>query len=67
MRLRVGALPMPAPAPVPCRAGSSRSGSWRQIANPRRLTILFWLYIAQAIAGSAVGFTTPFLYYFGVL
>jgi hypothetical protein len=35
--------------------------------NPHRLAILFWLYIAQALAGSVVGFAAPFLYYFGVL
>ena len=62
---------MPAPALVPCRPAldrCSRSGvsNWRQIANPR-LTLLFWFYVAQAVAGTAVGFTAPFLYYFGVL
>jgi hypothetical protein len=40
---------------------------WRQITDSRRLTILFWVYIAQAIVGSVIGFTAPFLYYFGVL
>ena len=40
---------------------------WRNIGNPRRLTILLWLYIAQALAGSVIGFAAPFLYYFGVL
>jgi hypothetical protein len=28
---------------------------------------LFWVYLAQALAGSVIGFTAPFLYYFGVL
>jgi hypothetical protein len=52
----------------PAVAVSSRSNrNWRQIASPRRLTILFWLYIAQALAGSVVGFTAPLLYYFGFL
>jgi hypothetical protein len=40
---------------------------WRRITGPRRLTLLFWVYIAQAVAGSVIGFTAPFLYYFGVL
>jgi hypothetical protein len=40
---------------------------WRQITNPRRLTIFFWVYFAQAAAGSVIGFTVPFLYYFGFL
>jgi hypothetical protein len=40
---------------------------WRQITVPRRLTILFWVYLAQAVAGSVIGFTAPFLYYFGFL
>jgi hypothetical protein len=40
---------------------------WRPITDPRRLTILFWVYVAQALAGSVIGFTAPFLYYFGVL
>jgi hypothetical protein len=35
--------------------------------NPRHLAILFWVYVAQALAGSLIGFTAPFLYYFGVL
>jgi hypothetical protein len=49
-------------------AASIRSGCFRrQLADPRRLTILFWIYIAQALAGSVVGFTAPFLYYFGFL
>jgi hypothetical protein len=71
LRLRPRATSMPYPAPMPCRAAvaaSSRCGRhWRQIASPRRLTILFWLYIAQALAGSVVDFTAPFLYYFGFL
>jgi hypothetical protein len=41
--------------------------SWRQIVSPKRLSLLFWLYVVQAVAGSAVGFAVPFLYYFGVL
>jgi len=42
---------------------------WRRViaTNPRRLTILFWVYVAQALTGSLIGFTAPFLYYFGVL
>jgi hypothetical protein len=40
---------------------------WRQIGNPRRLTILFWVYLAQAVAGSVIGFIAPFLHYFGFL
>jgi hypothetical protein len=35
--------------------------------TPRHLAILFWVYVAQALAGSLIGFTAPFLYYFGVL
>jgi len=69
LRLRPGAISVPCPAPISCRATTSsrfnRNG--RLIASPRRLTILFWLYIAQALAGSVVGFTAPFLYYFGFL
>ena len=41
--------------------------AWRQMVNGRRLTILFWIYVAQALAGSMIGFAAPFLYYFGVL
>jgi hypothetical protein len=42
---------------------------WRRViaTNPRHLAILFWVYVAQALAGSLIGFTAPFLYYFGVL
>ena len=39
----------------------------RQMVNGRRLTILLWIYVAQALAGSVIGFAAPFLYYFGVL
>jgi len=71
LRLWAGALAMPAPALLPCRAAMGRSrrssGNWRQIVKIRRLTLLFWVYVAQAVAGTAVGFTAPFLYYFGVL
>jgi hypothetical protein len=35
--------------------------------NLRHLTILFWVYVAQALAGSLIGFAAPFLYFFGVL
>jgi len=35
--------------------------------NPQHLAILFWVYVAQALAGSLIGFTAPFLYYFGFL
>jgi hypothetical protein len=45
----------------------AQAASWRRIAIPRKLTIFFWLYVSQALAGSAVGFIAPFLYYFGVL
>jgi hypothetical protein len=38
---------------------------WSQIT--RRLSIFFWVYLAQAAAGLVVGFTVPFLYYFGFL
>jgi hypothetical protein len=48
------------------RRGSQVS-HWRPLTDPRRLTILFWVYLAQAIVGSVIGFTAPFLYYFGVL
>jgi hypothetical protein len=40
---------------------------WRRMVNPRSLTILFWVYVAQAVTGSVIGFTAPFLYYFGLL
>jgi hypothetical protein len=40
---------------------------WRRIAASRRLTLFFWVYISQAVAGSVAGFIVPFLYYFGVL
>jgi hypothetical protein len=40
---------------------------WRQKTNPRLLAVLLWLYVAQAVAGSAIGFTAPFLYLFGFL
>jgi hypothetical protein len=40
---------------------------WRQMVNPRPLAILFWVYLAQAVTGSVIGFTAPFLYYFGLL
>ncbi len=42
------------------------SAPWRNITH-RRLTIFLWVYIAQALAGSVIGFAAPFLYYFGVL
>jgi len=53
-------------APSALSSGGS-DFSWRQFVNPGRLSLLFWLYIGQAVAGSVVGFTVPFLYYFGVL
>lgn len=37
------------------------------VGNPRHLAFLFWAYVAQAAAGSLIGFTAPFLYYFGLL
>jgi hypothetical protein len=40
---------------------------WRRIATPRRLTLFFWIYVSQAVAGSVAGFVVPFLYYFGIL
>jgi hypothetical protein len=40
---------------------------WRRIATSRRLTIFFWVYVSQAVAGSVAGFIAPFVYYFGVL
>lgn len=49
------------------RSAVNSTESWRQLGNPGRLTILLWVYIAQAVAGSVIGFTAPFLYYFGVL
>jgi hypothetical protein len=45
----------------------SQASHWRRLTDRRRLTILFWVYLAQALAGSVIGFTAPFLYYFGVL
>jgi hypothetical protein len=45
----------------------SRVSTWRRMTVTRRLTILFWVYLAQAVAGSVIGFTAPFLYYFGFL
>jgi uncharacterized protein (DUF983 family) len=45
----------------------SRVSIWRQMTVTRRLTILFWVYLVQAVAGSVIGFTAPFLYYFGFL
>jgi hypothetical protein len=48
---------------------SALQTQWRRViaTNPRHLAILFWVYVAQALAGSVIGFTAPFLYYFGVL
>jgi hypothetical protein len=46
-------------------AAKTRLGDPRH--NLRHLAILFWIYVAQAIAGSLIGFTAPFLYFFGVL
>jgi hypothetical protein len=37
------------------------------LTRSRGLAVLFWLYVAQAVAGSVIGFTAPFLYFFGVL
>jgi hypothetical protein len=45
----------------------SQARYWWQITDPRRLTILLWVYLAQAVVGSVIGFTAPFLYYFGLL
>lgn len=33
----------------------------------RPVAILLWVYVGQAVAGSLIGFATPFLHYFGVL
>jgi hypothetical protein len=44
-----------------------RVSDWRRITKHHRLAVLFWLYVAQAVAGSVIGFTAPFLYFFGVL
>jgi hypothetical protein len=51
------------------RRQSSLQTQWRWMIaiNPRHLAILFWVYVVQALAGSLIGFTAPFLYYFGVL
>jgi hypothetical protein len=46
-------------------AAKTRSGDPQP--NLRHLAILFWIYVAQALAGSLIGFTAPFLYFFGVL
>jgi hypothetical protein len=46
---------------------SSSQMHWREITRPRRMILFFWAYVAQALAGSLVGFTIPFLYYFGLL
>jgi hypothetical protein len=46
---------------------SARAIHWRRIAIPRRLTIFFWIYLSQAVAGSVAGFIVPFLYFFGLL
>jgi hypothetical protein len=67
LRPRAGSMPNPASEPFRAAVPSRSSRNWRQIAGPRPLAILFWLYIAQALAGSVVGFTAPFLYYFGFL
>jgi hypothetical protein len=45
----------------------SQVSYWRQITDSRHLMILFWVYLAQAVAGSVIGFTVSFLYYFGFL
>jgi hypothetical protein len=45
----------------------AQPSQWRRIATSRRLTIFFWVYVSQAVAGSVAGFIAPFLYYFGVL
>jgi hypothetical protein len=45
----------------------AQASYWRQIRSTRRMALLFWLYVAQAVAGSVIGFTAPFLYFFGVL
>jgi hypothetical protein len=44
-----------------------QANPWHRIATSRRLTIFFWVYVSQAVAGSVAGFIAPFLYYFGVL
>jgi hypothetical protein len=51
------------------RRQSALQTQWRRMIaiNPQHLAILFWVYVAQALAGSLIGFTAPFLYYFGVL
>jgi hypothetical protein len=46
-------------------AAKARLGNPRH--NLRHLAILFWIYVAQALAGSLIGFAAPFLYFFGVL
>jgi hypothetical protein len=44
-----------------------RGVSWLVLTDPRHLTLFFWVYLAQAAAGSVIGFAVPFLYYFGFL
>jgi hypothetical protein len=54
-----------------CRDRELRIGAraihWRRVASRRRLTIFFWIYLSQAVAGSVAGFIVPFLYFFGLL
>jgi hypothetical protein len=66
MQLRPRAITIPilvSSEPAAVRSGPRR----REVAISRRLKILLWVYIAQALTGSVVGFAVPFLYYFGVL
>jgi hypothetical protein len=49
------------------RSVSNPPRPWRKLAKPGRLTVFLWIYVAQAVAGSVIGFAAPFLYYFGVL
>jgi hypothetical protein len=59
------------PERIPGRGRDPQLGphpsDWRRITEHRRLAVLIWLYIAQAVAGSVIGFIAPFLYFFGLL
>jgi hypothetical protein len=39
----------------------------REMTCPRTLKIFFWTYVAQALAGTLIGFSMPLFYHFGLL
>jgi hypothetical protein len=50
-----------------CRICVSAARKRREMTCPRTLKIFFWTYVAQALAGTLIGFSIPLIYHLGLL